>query len=124
MEKPFPGGAFHDETLLVAAHAFTTLWLMEETGVPYEQVLIDIHKGSQRTLEFLAVNPMGKVPALADGDATLAKPPRSATSPNAIRRPSLHLTLATRIAPSISTGCSSRPVASSLRSRRSPPKWN
>jgi len=53
--------------------SFTTLWLMEETGVPYERVLIDIHKGSQRTLEFLAVNPMGKVPALADGDATLAE---------------------------------------------------
>jgi hypothetical protein len=105
--------------------SFTTLWLMEETGVPYERVLIDIHKGSQRTLEFLAVNPMGKVPALADGDATLAEAAAiCATSPNAIRRPSLHLTLATRIAPSISTGCSSRPVASSLRSRRSPPKWN
>lgn len=53
--------------------SLTTLWLMEETGVPYERVLIDIHKGSQRTLEFLAVNPMGKVPALADGDATLAE---------------------------------------------------
>ena len=53
--------------------SFTTLWLMEETGVPYKRVLIDIHKGSQRTLEFLAVNPMGKVPALQDGEATMAE---------------------------------------------------
>ncbi|OSJ37252.1 glutathione S-transferase, partial [Bradyrhizobium japonicum] len=29
--------------------------------------------GSQRTLEFLEVNPMGKVPALQDGEATMAE---------------------------------------------------
>lgn len=55
------------------SRSFTALWLMEETGVPYERVLIDIQKGSQRTLEFLEVNPMGKVPALQDGDATMAE---------------------------------------------------
>jgi glutathione S-transferase len=55
------------------SRSFTALWLMEETGIPYERVLIDIQKGSQRTLEFLEVNPMGKVPALQDGDATLAE---------------------------------------------------
>ena len=55
------------------SRSFTALWLMEETGVPYERVLIDIQKGSQRTLEFLEVNPMGKVPALQDGEATMAE---------------------------------------------------
>jgi glutathione S-transferase len=53
--------------------SFTTLWLMEETGQPYERVLIDLTKGAQKTPEYLAINPMGKVPALKDGDATLAE---------------------------------------------------
>jgi glutathione S-transferase len=55
------------------SRSFAALWLMEETGVPYERVLTDITTGAQRTLEFLTVNPMGKVPALADGDATMAE---------------------------------------------------
>jgi len=55
------------------SRSFSALWLLEEVGEPYERVLIDISKGAQRTLEFLAVNPMGKVPALQDGEATLAE---------------------------------------------------
>ena len=55
------------------SRSFTALWLMEETGQPYERVLIDITTGAQKTPEYLAINPMGKVPALADGDATLAE---------------------------------------------------
>jgi glutathione S-transferase len=53
--------------------SFSALWLMEETGQPYERVLIDISKGAQKTPEYLAVNPMGKVPALQDGEVTLAE---------------------------------------------------
>jgi glutathione S-transferase len=53
--------------------SFSTLWLMEETGQPYERVMIDLTKGAQKTTEYLAINPMGKVPALKDGDATLAE---------------------------------------------------
>ena len=55
------------------SRSVTALWLMEETGQPYERVLTDITTGAQKTPEYLAVNPMGKVPALADGDATLAE---------------------------------------------------
>ncbi|MES2032387.1 MAG: glutathione S-transferase family protein [Pseudomonadota bacterium] len=55
------------------SRSFTALWLMEETGVSYERVLTDITTGAQRTLEFLTVNPMGKVPALQDGEATMAE---------------------------------------------------
>lgn len=53
--------------------SFRALWLMEEAGRPYERVLVDIRKGGQNTPEFRAVNPMGKVPALADGEAKLAE---------------------------------------------------
>jgi glutathione S-transferase len=55
------------------SRSLTALWLMEETGQPYERVLVDISTGAQKKLEYLAVNPMGKVPALKDGEATLAE---------------------------------------------------
>jgi len=55
------------------SRSFTALWLLEETGEPYERVLTDISTGAQKTPEYLAINPMGKVPALKDGDATLAE---------------------------------------------------
>jgi glutathione S-transferase len=55
------------------SRSFSTLWLMEETGQPYERVLTDITKGAQKHPDFLAVNPMGKVPALKDGEATLGE---------------------------------------------------
>jgi glutathione S-transferase len=53
--------------------SFTALWLMEEAGQPYERVLTDISTGAQRNADYLKINPMGKVPALQDGDATLAE---------------------------------------------------
>ena len=53
--------------------SFAALWALEETGMPYEAVLTDISVGAQKTPEYLAINPMGKVPALKDGDAALAE---------------------------------------------------
>lgn len=55
------------------SRSFTGLWLMEETGQPYERVLTDISTGAQKAPEFLAINPMGKVPALQDGDVGLGE---------------------------------------------------
>jgi glutathione S-transferase len=55
------------------SRSFSSLWLMEETGQPYELALTDISTGAQRRAEYLAINPMGKVPALRDGEATLAE---------------------------------------------------
>ena len=53
--------------------AFSGIWVMEEAGQPYERVLTDINTGAQKAPDFLAVNPMGKVPALKDGEATLGE---------------------------------------------------
>ncbi len=53
--------------------SFSALWLMEETGRPYERIRVDLSAGAQKAPEYLAINPMGKVPALKDGDATLAE---------------------------------------------------
>ena len=55
------------------SRSFSALWLMEETGLPYERVLTDISTGAQKAPDFLAINPMGKVPALKDGDAALGE---------------------------------------------------
>jgi len=48
-------------------------WLLEELGVEYEIVPVDFEDGSMRTPEFLAVNPMGKIPALLDGDIPVSE---------------------------------------------------
>lgn len=40
-------------------------------GIPLEDIPIDVVKGETRTPEFLAMNPNGMVPTLADGDFTL-----------------------------------------------------
>jgi len=44
------------------------LFALEELGVPYEKIKLDLAKGEQKTPEYLALNPNGKVPLLiADG---------------------------------------------------------
>lgn len=55
------------------SRSFSGLWLMEETGQPYERVLTDISTGAQKTPEFLAINPMGKVPTITDGDVSVSE---------------------------------------------------
>jgi glutathione S-transferase len=39
-------------------------WMLEESGAPYRLQLVDLQKGQQREPSFLAVNPMGKLPAV------------------------------------------------------------
>jgi glutathione S-transferase len=46
-------------------------WALEELGLPYEYVQLDRAKEEQRSPAVLAVNPHGKVPALADGELKL-----------------------------------------------------
>jgi glutathione S-transferase len=46
-------------------------WYLEELGIPYEFVLLDMAVGEHRKEDFLAINPFGKVPAIVDGDLKL-----------------------------------------------------
>src|SRR5262249_43499297 len=48
-------------------------WMLEELGQPYEIHLLSLKKGEQREPAYLAVNPMGKVPALRHGDAVITE---------------------------------------------------
>jgi len=49
------------------------LWMLEELGQPYDIHLLSLSKGENRAPDYLAINPMGKVPALKDGDVALAE---------------------------------------------------
>lgn len=42
--------------------AFTALWLLEELGLPYELESFDLNAGRHKQADYLALNPMGKVP--------------------------------------------------------------
>jgi glutathione S-transferase len=46
-------------------------WYLEEIEVPYEYILLDLQAGEHRQPEFLAINPIGKVPVIVDGDFKL-----------------------------------------------------
>jgi glutathione S-transferase len=41
---------------------------LEELGIPYEVHSIDLSRGEQKTPEFLAINPNGRIPAIIDRD--------------------------------------------------------
>lgn len=41
-------------------------WWLEELGVPYEFVELDLQAGEQKQPDYLAINPFGKVPAIVD----------------------------------------------------------
>src|ERR1041384_4427471 len=54
--------------------SFNTLKLrfaLAEAGAEYQFVPVDLSKGEQKTAEFLAMNPHGKIPVLLDGDFAL-----------------------------------------------------
>src|SRR5215475_3363845 len=48
-------------------------WMLEEVGEPYDIHLISFKKGENLRPEYLAVNPMGKVPALKHGDSVITE---------------------------------------------------
>jgi len=49
------------------------LWMLEELGEPYDIKLLSLSNGDQLKSDYLAVNPMGKVPALKHGDTVITE---------------------------------------------------
>ena len=47
-------------------------WMLEEVGEPYETVLLD-YESSMKAPEYLAINPMGKVPAIRHGKTVVTE---------------------------------------------------
>jgi glutathione S-transferase len=55
------------------ARSSVALWMLEEIGEPYDVKMLDLTKGDQQKPDYLAINPMGKVPALKHGDAIITE---------------------------------------------------
>ncbi len=47
-------------------------WMLEETGQPYRTEVLE-YGSSMKAPSYLAINPMGKVPALRHGDAVITE---------------------------------------------------
>ena len=47
-------------------------WMLEEVGAPYETVILD-YGTTMKAPEYLAINPMGKVPAIRHGDVVVTE---------------------------------------------------
>jgi len=50
------------------APAMRALWMLDELGLPYENVKVNFATGDTRKPEYLRINPNGHIPALQDGD--------------------------------------------------------
>ena len=62
-------------TFFYAPHsrASATLALLETLGVDYDLHMLDLEAGTQRSPEYLEVNPLGKVPAIRHGEAIVTE---------------------------------------------------
>lgn len=49
------------------------LMTAEAAGISYEKLLVNLHEGEQRSLDYRAINPMSKVPSLVDDDVKLTE---------------------------------------------------
>ena len=71
MNPHFPIVFFH------APHSRSsaTRAMLEELGAPYDMVALNLAAGEQRTPDYLAINPMGKVPAIRDEGVLITEQP-------------------------------------------------
>jgi maleylpyruvate isomerase len=56
-----------------SAAAYRVRIALRLKGLTYEQAPVNLRQGAQRTLEYLAHNPQGLVPTLADGEAEVTQ---------------------------------------------------
>lgn len=57
----------------VPSRSITTHWMLEELGVPYRIELLSLEAEEHKRPEYLAINPLGKVPALRHGDVVVTE---------------------------------------------------
>lgn len=50
-----------------------TDWMLKELDVPHEQIIIDFSTGENNSPEYRKINPMGKLPALVDGETVVTE---------------------------------------------------
>lgn len=57
------------------SRAGIVFWMLEEVGVPYRIEQLSFKKGTHKSASYLAINPMGKVPALVHRGVTVTETP-------------------------------------------------
>ncbi len=55
------------------SRSFAALWLLEELGEDYRLESFDIASTRHKKTDYLALNPMGKVPLVVDGDTPISE---------------------------------------------------
>ena len=55
------------------SRSIRALWMLEEIGRPYRRERVDIHAKDHPSPEFLKISPLGKVPAIVDGETSVAE---------------------------------------------------
>lgn len=55
------------------ACSFVPHSLLELSGVPFEPMLVKLHRGEHQTTEYLTMNPRGQVPVLVDGSDVITQ---------------------------------------------------
>ena len=48
-------------------------WVLQELGVDFESITINLRTGEHRTPNFLAINPAGKLPVLTNGEQSMTE---------------------------------------------------
>ena len=46
-------------------------WTLQELGIDFESVVVNLQRGEHRRPEFLRLNPVGKLPVLVDGEVVI-----------------------------------------------------
>jgi glutathione S-transferase len=64
--------------MLTLFHATSTRshlirFVLEESGMPHELVRLDVTKGEHKAASYLAVNPLGQLPAIIDGETRICE---------------------------------------------------
>lgn len=57
----------------ISIPALAPVFGAEAMGINYDKKIVDLKNGEQKTPDYLAINPYGKVPALVDGDFKLSE---------------------------------------------------
>jgi glutathione S-transferase len=55
------------------SRAVAAVWMLEEVGAPYQIQNVNILAGAQKAPEIVALNPMGKLPIVTDGDLVVTE---------------------------------------------------
>ena len=57
----------------IPSRSLTVHWMLEELKVPYDLHILDMNAEDHKKPEYLAINPMGRVPALRHGDKVMSE---------------------------------------------------